>query len=296
MAKSKTQFEEFLEQEVRESKGLYFPVRTTALERMLTRRTDIHNLHPNPEDEFCMPDIGPNYEIISRYEQQFAKEGCMFGEPIIVERTYPDGYRIINGHHRWAAALQVGEKKVPIRIINLTHGDDIRRILEASAHTKRAALDLDEVVFSAGSDAPTEGPPPFPWNMVYSERIRLGVPALFHCLSDKGYDIWLYSAQYYSVDSIQNFFRKYHVKVDGVITASGKRIGTSAGSGKTVEQMFSDQYRYTIHVDDRSVLQVFPDRRPIQEFPLSGAADSWSHEAVEAIEKMDNPERRTMQP
>ena len=126
--------------------------------------------------------------------------------------------------------------------------------------------------------------------------VRLGVPALFHCLSDKGYDIWLYSAQYYSVDSIQNYFRKYHVKVDGVITASGKRIGTSAGSEKTVEQMFSDQYRYTIHVDDRSVLQVFPDKRPIQEFPLSGAADTWSHEAVEAIEKMDQTERRTMQP
>ena len=71
MAGGKTQFEEFLEQEVRDSKGVYFPVKTFAVTRALIRSAKTRDLHPNPEDEFCMPKIGPNYEIISRYQKEF---------------------------------------------------------------------------------------------------------------------------------------------------------------------------------------------------------------------------------
>ncbi|MBP3241914.1 MAG: ParB N-terminal domain-containing protein [Oribacterium sp.] len=35
-----------------------------------------------------------------------------WGDPIIVEKMYPDGYMILNGHHRWAAATRLGLKKV----------------------------------------------------------------------------------------------------------------------------------------------------------------------------------------
>ncbi len=301
MAGGKTQFEEYLEQEVRDSKGVYFPVKTLAVTRMLTRSANVHDLHPNPEDEFCMPEIGPNYEIISRYQKEFLNaihmnQPFFSGDPLIVEKTYPNGYRIINGHHRWAAALMIGQSRIPIRIINLTHSDDVRKILEASAHEKRAALDLDEVVFAAGENVPLEPPLPFPWNRIYPERLRLGIPALFHNLSNQGYDIWLYSAQYYSTDSIRNYFRKYHVKVDGIITATGKRIESSGESGKSLAKMITDKYRYTIHVDSQSVTQVIPETKTLHEFPLSGTADSWSLEVVEAIEKIEKTERSAIKP
>ncbi len=292
MAGGKTQFEEFLEQEVRDSKGVYFPVKTFAVTRALTRSAKIRDLHPNPEDEFCMPKIGPNYEIISRYQKEFLMNQQYYsGEPLYVEKLYPNGYRIVNGHHRWAAALMTGMTKLPIRLINLTHMEDIKRILAASAHTKRAALDLDEVVFAAGEDVPLEEPLPYPWRKIYPERIRLGIPALFHNLSEKGYDIWLYSAQYYSTDSIQNYFRKYHVKVDGVITATGRQIEPSGESGKTLAKMITDKYRYTIHIDSQSVTQVIPETKALYESPLSGSADSWSLEVVEAIEYIEKREK-----
>ena len=301
MAAGKTQFDEFLEQEVRDSKGLYFPVKTKALVRAMTHSAAVSDLHPNPDDEFCKPDIGPNYEVIARYKKEFLdaqKMGQPFysGEPLYVEPTYPNGYRIVNGHHRWAAAVQIGQTKLPIRIINLTHSEDVKRILEASKHTKRAALDLDEVVFSVGTETALEDPLPFPWNKVYPEQVRLGLPALFHSLSKKGYDIWLYTARYYSTDSIQSYFRKYHVTVDGVITASGKRIETSGESGKRIAQMFTDKYRHTVHIDSESVLQVIPGSKTIQEFPLSGSGESWSREVLEAIEKMEKTEESSKTP
>ena len=301
MAGGKTQFEEFLEQEVRDSKGVYFPVKTSALTRMLVRSAKVRDLHPNPEDEFCMPEIGPNHEIISRYQKDFLNAMHMnqpyySAEPLFVEKTYPNGYRIINGHHRWAAALMLGITRIPVRLINLTHGEDIKRILEASTNTKRAALDLDEVVFSDGTDTPQEPAPSFPWNRVYSERLRYGIPALFHNLSDQGYDIWLYSAQYYSTDSIRRYFRRYHVKVDGIITATGKRTGTFGEKEKTLAKMITDKYRYTVHVDSRSVTQVIPDTKSLREFPLNGAAEGWSLEVLEAVEKLGKTEGSVVTP
>ena len=42
-------------------------------------------------------------------------------EPIPVEKMYPEGYMILNGHHRWAAALRLGQPEIPVKIVNLTH-------------------------------------------------------------------------------------------------------------------------------------------------------------------------------
>ena len=293
MAESKTQFDAFIAQEVRDSAGVYFPVRTGILRRLMTREARCDELHPNPDDEFCMPKIGPNYKIISRYQQQYIdaiklSQYYYEGEPIVVERTHPDGYRIVNGHHRWAAALRTGQAKIPVRVVNLTHEEDVRRILENSTHTRRVALDLDEVIFRTEGNGPLERPLPFPWNRIYKERLRLGVPALFHFLSKNGYDIWLYSAQYYSTDYIQNLFRKYHVKVSGVMTAIGKRAKNAEKDGKSLEGMIMNKYRWTVHIDNDMVLQIFSGTKDFREFALGGEAEEWSQRIMDVIAEIGN--------
>ena len=298
MAGNKSLFDEFLAQEVQNAKGLYFPVKTGILRRLLTREAWCEDLHPNPEDEFCVPKIGPNYKIISEYQQQFVdalkiSHHYYEGEPIIVERTHPDGYRIINGHHRWAAALRIGQAKIPVKVVNLTHEEDVKKILENSTHTKRAALDLDEVVFQ--ESGPLESAMPFPWNKLYKERLRLGVPALFHFLARNGYDIWLYSSNYYSTDYIRNYFRKYHVKVDGFIAAIGKRAKAAEESGKKLEKMISDKYLYTVHIDRGMVLQIFSGKKDFRDIELSGEDSDWSKEVMAAVEEIEksSPESET---
>ena len=75
-----------------------------------------------PDDEFCSPKVGPNYRIISEYMNSFrmerlhSKRYC--DEALIVEKILPDGYLILNGHHRWAGALIAGVNKVYISIEN----------------------------------------------------------------------------------------------------------------------------------------------------------------------------------
>ncbi|MBO4915545.1 MAG: ParB-like nuclease domain-containing protein [Oscillospiraceae bacterium] len=267
-------------------------MKTGILLRLLTKKADCDELHPNPEDEFCMPEVGPNYKIISEYQQQFLdnirfSQPYFSGEPIIVERLHPNGYRIVNGHHRWAAALCLGQPSIPIQIVNLTHTEDVKRILENSTHTKRVAIDLDEVIFRPREEANLERPIPLAWNKLYQQRIRLGVPALFHFLSKNGYDIWLYSAQYYSTDSVQRFFRKYHVKVDGVITAIGKRQKNSGNDGKKLEKMISDKYQYTVHIDNDSALMILAGRKEFRDFTLDGEASDWSRKVMDVIETIE---------
>lgn len=290
MAGSKTEFDAYLAQEIEDCRGVYFPVKTGILQRLLTKKADCDSLHPNPEDEFADPEVGPNYKIISAYQDQFLNEikhaqYYFTGEPIIVERTHPEGYRIINGHHRWAAALRLGMAQIPIRIVNLTHEEDVKRILAQTTHTKRAALDLDEVVFL--QDGPLESPLPFPWSRLYTDRVRLGVPALFHCLAKNGYDIWLYSAKYYSTDYIQNLFRRYHVRVDGVMTAIGKRAKAAGADGRSLEKLITDKYLYTVHIDRDSVLKIDKGTKEFQDYPLGGEAADWSKQVMDVIAEIE---------
>ena len=295
MPGAKTSFDEYLEQEVEESKGIRFPVKTGILARLLIRQARCRDLHPNPEDEFCSPKVGPNYRIISEYQHMYVNalktsNHYYEGKPIVVERTHPDGYRIINGHHRWAAALRIGQAKIPVKVVNLTHEEDVKKILANSRHIKRAALDLDEVIFR--TEGAMEKTLPFPWNTLYKERLRRGVPALFHFLAKNGYDIWLYSAEFYSTDYIRNLFRKYHVKIDGVMTAIGKRGKEDGDAGKKLEKMITDKYRYTVHIDNDSVLQIIRGTKEFRDFPLKGEEADWSKEVMGAITAIEQSEEK----
>ena len=140
MAGQKTKFETFLAEELEKERGVYFPVRALLAERLFVKQMKCTSLHPNPDDEFCKPEVGPSYEIVSRYEQtiQMARmrgDKKPIKEPLIVEKVRPDGYMLLNGHHRWAAAIRMGEKKLPVQVINIATENDIRKMLEKSTIT-----------------------------------------------------------------------------------------------------------------------------------------------------------------
>ena len=147
-----TKFDEFIAEEVKAIKGVYVPVKAGILRRALIRETRCFKLHPNPDDEFCMPKVGPNYGIISDYMRIFREERghsrhyCE--ERLVVEKIRPDGYLILNGHHRWAAAMNCGVKKVPVKIVNLTEVDNITRelVLIKVRATAEARADLINIV------------------------------------------------------------------------------------------------------------------------------------------------------
>ena len=161
MAENKTGFQEYLKKELENTRGIFVPVKAGFLRRLLVRRIACKKLHPNPEDEFCSPTVGPNSKIISKYSQDFRRFGTHSSveyviEPLTVEKIRPGGYLILNGHHRWAAAIMTGQRSLPVQIVDLPMEEDIRRMLRQSRNDRRVTLDLDEVVFRNEGDGPVE--------------------------------------------------------------------------------------------------------------------------------------------
>ena len=55
-----------------------------------------------------------------------------------------------------------------------------------SAPMMRVSFDLDEVLFVSPRTHKTEPAPPFPWDRIFPERLRLGTPELIRSLQAAG--------------------------------------------------------------------------------------------------------------
>ena len=284
-----TEFEKYLKDELEKYSTQSFPLKAGILTRLFVKKADCSKLHPNPNDEFCFPEVGPSYRIIGEYEKKYRdaeRHGQQFEEePLIVEKMYPDGYMLINGHHRWAAALRMGKKSIPVKVVNLAHESDIDNMMKDSDNDRRVTFDLDEVIFV--TDGPSEKTPGFPADLFYKERIKPGVPVLFNFLLQKGYDIWVYSEKYYSIDFIRALFKNYHVTVSGIVTGTAKKSNMDEDAKNRIQKQISEKYKYTIHVDNDTVLKTLSKSKDFEEFNIEKDAADWSREVKRIIGDMD---------
>lgn len=103
MALNNTQLISYIQEDIEKYQGIMVPVKATLLERTKTRSVNPYKLHPNQDDEFCDPSIGPNYGIISDYVEMIARYQSLkpnvWDASVIVQKIRPDGYMILNGHH-----------------------------------------------------------------------------------------------------------------------------------------------------------------------------------------------------
>ena len=288
-------FDEYLAEEIAKYKGVAVPVKSGLLRRALVRQIDPKKLHPNPSDEFCDPKIGPSYEIIGKYEQairetKFHANDHPIEENLVVQRMHPDGYMILNGHHRWAAALRFHLKKVPIEIVNETQFADFKEMVKGAKNDKRIALDLDEVVFVSDQDPEAEKKLAFPFNKIYKERLKRGIPALFYFLKNNHYDIWVYSANYYGMDYIRNLFKLYHVQLDGIVTGAALNRRSDEATRKQMKELLDNKYQQSIHLDNEGLTVVNNVTKDFEDYKLSGSAATWSQEVMDIIGALNKHE------
>ncbi len=293
----KTQFQQLMDEELLKVKGIYYPVPVSIFHRLLVKKAPLRKLHPNPDDEFCRPEIGPNHSIISNYENTYRR--CMGNsnanlftnnpafEPLQVQKISPDGYLILNGHHRWAAARLAGMKTIGIEILDLTRKEYILKKLQGSRHDKRVTMDLDEVVFCPEGSPYCEKAPTFQIGKKYQERIRLGIPALCQFLSSQGYDIWVYTARYYSMADLRTLFRRYHCPVTGFITGTARKGPAGADMKQSLEDMFEEKYLTTLHIDSSMVLQTFTGSKEFRDYPLTSSDSRWSGEVMDIVKRIE---------
>ena len=92
------------------------------LEKMRVKKVPTRQLHVNPDDEFSMPNVGPNEAIVENYckiaRRNEAVGEPVFDEPVLVCRMVRGGYMIQNGHHRWAGAVKACVPDIRIQIMD----------------------------------------------------------------------------------------------------------------------------------------------------------------------------------
>ena len=77
-------------------------------------KVPIDKIKINPEDPFNYAGQNYNSQVLKNYRNYIAQHGTI-PEPIMVTKV-GDSYMILDGHHRYWAATQMGLKEIPIRI------------------------------------------------------------------------------------------------------------------------------------------------------------------------------------
>lgn len=111
-----------IQKDIEKYSGKRQTVRASIIDIMTVRHLSPDQMHANPDDDFVNPKVGPNEEIIEKYIEEARRDmemGAMsFDEPIMVAKLENGEYMIVNGHHRWAAAIKVGLTQVRVVVVN----------------------------------------------------------------------------------------------------------------------------------------------------------------------------------
>lgn len=252
--------EDYIEKVVKDVEkynGVRKVIKAGLIERCVIKNCAPERIHPNPIDEFSQPDIGPNLGIVGDYVKLInyneSQELPIFKEPLIVQKMEPDGYLLLNGHHRWFAAIRMRVKKIHIQIINLITENDLSRMINKTKNTKLATFDFDEVLLS--SDENNQAPlRDSLFCKKIKERLRVGAPEVIKAFADNGYDVCVYTASYLTEEDFEDFFSMYELKVDVVVNGINEKRKNTAGGTQNLKEMIREKYKHIAHVDNESVV------------------------------------------
>ena len=115
-------FYPYVREDLAATEGKRKLVKASLFQRLVVRSLSPEEMHVNPDDEFADPAVGPNDRIINEYVHEIPElkriDQPIFPSPIMVVKMESDGYMILNGHHRWAAAVKSGLSKVRAAVTN----------------------------------------------------------------------------------------------------------------------------------------------------------------------------------
>ena len=160
----------------------------------------------------------------------------------------------------------------------------------SSNRKMRVSFDLDEVLFVSPIDHMTEPPLRFPFNKIYSERLRYGTPDLINELQKLGYEVWIYTSSFRSIGYIKSLFKHYGVKFDGIINAQRHLREVQRDNKEILPQKLPNVYHISLHIDDETIICTQARQYGYDVFQLDAQDDDWKEKIItkaEMIKKRD---------
>ena len=265
--------------------GVRKVVRASLFERCAIKQCNPLRLHPNPADEFSQPAIGPNMGIVGDYVKQINYNLCLslpiFKDPLIVQKMEPDGYLLLNGHHRWFAAVRMKVKKIHVQIVNLIGENDLNRMINKTENDRLVSLDLDEVLLSDDENNQSAITDTL-FSKKIKERLRAGAPEVIRAFSENGYDVCVYTAGYLTEDDFEDFFSMYNLKIDVVVNGINEKRKKTSDATNNFKEMIRNKYKHIVHVDNGAVVCTNRTTKDYDVYEIDEEANSWS-EGIKAI-------------
>ena len=162
----------------------------------------------------------------------------------------------------------------------------------AAAPLMRVSFDLDEVLFVSPETHKTEPLLPFPFRLIFRERLRLGAPELIRALQFSGYQVWIYTSSFRSDRYIRWLFRLYGVRLDGIVNAERHLREVQRDRKETLPQKMPNRYHISLHVDDETVIASWGRQYGFHTYLLNAQDDDWKEKIMacaDRIRRMEHP-------
>lgn len=156
----------------------------------------------------------------------------------------------------------------------------------AQERRMRISFDLDEVLFVSPDDHKTEPELRFPFNRIYTERVRLGTPRLIDELQKQGYEVWVYTSSFRSEKYIRGLFRHYGVRFDGIINGQRHQREVQKGRTESMPMKMPSFYRISLHVDDEAVVATYGKSYGFDVYQLNAQDDDWAEKIIQRAKEV----------
>lgn len=148
------------------------------------------------------------------------------------------------------------------------------------------SFDLDDTLFVSEQKFKVEPPLPFPFRLIYKERLRLGAVALMKEIRAQEIELWIYTTSFRSERYIRGLFRGYGVKLDKVINGERHQDEVQTHQAEAMPSKYPSKYRIDLHIDDD--LSVAKNGRTygFNVFIVGAQDDEWTDKIKAEIDRI----------
>lgn len=142
----------------------------------------------------------------------------------------------------------------------------------------RISFDLDDTLFINANQVKAEPMLPFPYRLIYKERLRLGTPKLMDKIREAGIELWIYTTSYRSPDYIRNYFKHYKVKIDGIVNGARHDEEVQKDHHYILPSKLPGRYGIDLHIDDDLSVKKNGETYGFRVYLLKGENENWTED------------------
>ncbi len=156
----------------------------------------------------------------------------------------------------------------------------------------RISFDLDDVLFVSPEFCETEPELRFPYNRLFTDRLRKGTPQLIHTLQEQGFEVWVYTSSYRTEVYLRALFRAYGIHFDQIVNAQRHQKEVQRDRVQILPQKMPNFYHISLHVDDEKVVHENGRLYGFRTMRVCEPDEQWTEKVLKEANRIRNLEIR----